>query len=363
MDELPNLRPRWERHETNPGLTLPLVPWPAMLAVSTVTTLDAAGRMESLPYGSVCENFDSDVKRKEFGAPLQGRLRAQPQRISAPDRMALRVAPGQFATPAEPAPKQEPPTRRNAETPSDERELPAQPERASTSASRTAKPADRASSKTAEGWRKIAAGASKGRYPASVRAIAEQMLIEGASPEEVVKAAHERGFTRLKRDTVQRWLDESPELSEQTLRRQAETAVALRQSLATDLGSPEARLAEALLFAGLARPRTLEPVAAGTVATLGIVWRKQLESENRILRRQAERLRQRNRSISRRIVRARLRLERMRWKLLERQVSRFGASAAEDTGDDFLVPELLIELRKLRRATAERKKGHRRGEK
>jgi hypothetical protein len=209
----------------------------------------------------------------------------------------------------------------------------------------------------ADAWTKVAVRATRGRFPSAVRAVAEQMLIEGASPEEVVQAAHDRGLVRLKRGTVQHWLESNPELREQALRRQAETAEALRRSLAADRGSPEARLAEAALFAGLSRPlKRGSRFVPGGQADLDVSMREQLERENRLLRRQAERLEQRKRSITRRIIRARLRLERMRWSLLERHVSQLYSAIEGDVRDEALAPELLEGLRRLRRLTGGRRK-------
>ena len=219
------------------------------------------------------------------------------------------------------------------------------------------RPAARPIRAAADAWANLRVRGNRGRYSAAVRAVAEQMLIEGASPEEVVQAAHDRGFVRLKRRTVQRWLDQNPQLSEQALRRQAETAEALRRSLAADLGSPEARLAEAALFAGLSRERERgSPFRPKALASLDASTLEQLESENRALRRRAERLEQRKRWMTRRIVRARLRLERMRWSLLERQVSRLYTAIEDELRDESLVPELLEALRKLRRLTSKRRK-------
>ena len=209
----------------------------------------------------------------------------------------------------------------------------------------------------ADAWSNLRVRGKRGRYSAAVRAVAEQMLIEGASPEEVVQAAHDRGFLRLKRGTVQRWLDQNPQLSEQALRRQAEAAEALRRSLATDLGSPEARLAEAALFAGLSRARKRGSLLAPTaLASFDASTLEQLESENRALRRRAENLEQRKRWMTRRIIRARLRLERMRWSLLERQVARLYTAIEGELGGESLAPELLEALRKLRRLTASKRR-------
>jgi hypothetical protein len=183
------------------------------------------------------------------------------------------------------------------------------------------------------------------------------MLIEGASPEEVVQAAHDRGLVRLKRSTVQRWLDGNKDLRERSIRRRAETAEALRRSLGADLDSPAARLAEAALFAGLSRPRKRRFDRVGMAALEGSL-REQLEQENKMLRRQAERLEQRKRFITGRIIRARLRLERMRWRLLQREVSRLYSAIEGEDRRQALAPQLMESLRNLRRLAGG---GHRKG--
>ena len=239
-------------------------------------------------------------------------------------------------------------------------ETPVEPDAASPAAG-AEPPAGTAGWTAADAWAEVAVRGKRGRFPAAVRAVAEQMLIEGASPEEVVRAAHDRGFARLKRRTVQGWLDSNPDLRERALRRQAETAEALRRSLEAGSGSPEARLAQAALFAGLSRPlKRGARFGPGGRAALGVSMQEQLERENRVLRSKAQRLEQRKRSITRRILRARLRLERMRWSLLDRQVSRLDSAIEHELRGELLAPEVLEGLRKLRRL-ARGRRGQRRG--
>lgn len=328
MDERARGKAESVGSEVDAGAMLSLVPpslWPRLALISGISPLGAAGQGESDTQARVllelAERSAPDPARDQT-LGVDGKGREQSGSAMADPEPPARLFPASSAAGGEPMKRAEP--RANAQ--------------------------NHAPRQQADAWAKVTVQGNRGRLPAALRAVAEQMLIEGASPEEVVQAARNQGLRRLKRSTLQRWLDHNPDLRERSLRRQAETAEALRRSLAGDLGSPEARLAEAALFAGLSRPlKRSSRVGARGLAALERSMQAQLERENRSLRRRAERLQQRKRSITRRIIRARLRLEGMRWRLLQRHVSQLYSVIEAAGGGEALAPQLVEGLRSLGR--------------
>jgi hypothetical protein len=160
-----------------------------------------------------------------------------------------------------------------------------------------------------------------GRPPRAVKALVEQMLEEGASPEEVLATAHQRGILGLSRRMVEKWVAHDGSLGERLIRRQAKAAEQLQRSLADDRFSPAARLAEAALFAGLAPSAQNWPAAVRHLAGVESARWQKLRGENERLRDQAQRLAARQRSITRRLRRAQARVERVRWELVQQRLA------------------------------------------
>ncbi|HEY6290163.1 MAG TPA: hypothetical protein VI455_01195 [Terriglobia bacterium] len=189
----------------------------------------------------------------------------------------------------------------------------------------------------------------RGPIPPAVRSLAQQMLAEGASPEEVVAMARKQGVSQVTPATVKRWIDRNPTLRENAIRRQVEAVEQLKKSLAEGDASPSARLAEAALFAGLAQP----PKANSRLDLQGFIlvqssMCQELERENAVLRRRAQKLEARKDSITRRIERAQARLEHVRWRAvllclvhLHGPFTRLHAGA-ELAGDDQLSPDSTV---------------------
>ena len=188
----------------------------------------------------------------------------------------------------------------------------------------------------------------RGRPPGALKAIVQQMLVEGASPEEVLATARQRGILGLNRRTVERWAARDGSLHERLVRRQVKTAEQLQRSLADGRPSQVARLAEAALFAGLAPSAQSGPgLRLRGLAGIGSALREELESENERLERQAQRLAARQQSITRRLRQARVRVDRVRWELVRRRLAWLGRAIERRSRRGALGQPLLETLRSL----------------
>jgi hypothetical protein len=164
--------------------------------------------------------------------------------------------------------------------------------------------------------------AGRRRLPQFVQALAEQMLSQGSTAEEVARTARECGFTQTTAAKVDRWLDEDEEARERIIRRQAEMAKDLRDSISpadateelpADLALLEAQAAASL--AGTSSPRDVQCVAA-----IHRSLRAQLQIENDSLKRRAKRLEARKAYLTRRIEHAKMRLDHARLQVVQRRL-------------------------------------------
>ena len=163
----------------------------------------------------------------------------------------------------------------------------------------------------------------RGPVPLEIRKLAQQMLAEGASPEEVVAASRARGVGRITEATVKHWLTRNPKLRERALKRQIEAVKLLGKTLEEGGGPAKARLADAARFAGLAqsaqgRSRLDLPKLVELHSSM---W-DSLQRENVALKHRALKLEAEKVSISRRIEAIRMRVDRMRWQVVQQQLDR-----------------------------------------
>jgi len=181
-------------------------------------------------------------------------------------------------------------------------------------------------------------GSKRGPLPPVIRRLAQQMLADGASPEEVVAMSRRQGCPRVTLATVKHWMERNPELREIVFRRQVEAAAQLKRSLAGGEITLEARLPEAALArlteASIGRPihkghsresgnlRDSGNLTFDGTVPLPAPVRAQLVRENAALRRRARTLEVRTESILRRIANTQTRVEQMRWQVVQKQLGR-----------------------------------------
>jgi hypothetical protein len=197
----------------------------------------------------------------------------------------------------------------------------------------------------------------RGPVPVEIKALAQQMLAEGASPEEVVETARARGSGRITEATVKRWLGRYPKLRERARQRQIEAVSLLERRLAQGRDSTKAQLAEAARFAGLAVP----PGARSRLDVPRLVelhasmW-DSLQRENIALKQRALELEAQKESISRRIDAVRTVVDRMRWLAVQEQLDQLWDVVSEIGAPEKLARPLADTLRNLYRAAGRPKK-------
>jgi len=187
-----------------------------------------------------------------------------------------------------------------------------------------------------------------GRPARAVKALVEQMLVEGAGPEEVLATARQRGILGLNRRTVEKWVARDGSLHERLIRRQVKAADELRRSLTDDRLSPAARLAEAALFAGLGlAAQDWRPAGVRRLPEVESAPWEALQRENERLREEAERLAARQEAITRRLERARARVNRARRELLQQRLGRLRRAIERPSRCGALGPRFLENLQGL----------------
>lgn len=197
----------------------------------------------------------------------------------------------------------------------------------------------------------------RGPVPVEIKALAQQMLAEGASPEEVVETARARGSGRITEATVKRWLGRYPKLRERARQRQIEAVSLLERRLAQGRDPAKARLAEAARFAGLAVPpgHRSRLDLPGLVELQASVW-DSLQRENIALKHRALELEAQKESISRRIDAVRTVVDRMRWQAVQKQLDQLWDVVSDMGAPEKLGRPLADTLRNLYRAAGRPKK-------
>jgi hypothetical protein len=191
----------------------------------------------------------------------------------------------------------------------------------------------------------------RGPVPLRIKTLAQQMLAEGASPEEVVATARARGSGRITEATVKRWLGRDPRLRERARQRQIE-AVSLLEERLSQGGDPATTR-----FAGL----TLPPGSRSRLDVPGLVelhssiW-DSLQRENIALKRRALELEAQKESISRRIDAVRTVVDRMRWHAVQEQLDQLWDIVSTMSAPGKLARPLADTLRNLYRAAGRPKK-------
>ena len=197
----------------------------------------------------------------------------------------------------------------------------------------------------------------RGPVPTQIKHLAQQMLAEGASPEEVVATARARGSGRITNATVKRWLGRDPKLRERARQRQIEAMNLLGKRLSENNSTAKERLAEAARFAGLALPPgTRSRLDLPKLVELHASMWESLQLENIELKQRALELEAQKDSISRRIEAVRTVVDRMRWQAVQKQLDQLWDVVTDMGAPDKLGRPLADTLRNLYRAAGREKK-------
>ncbi|MBZ5565881.1 MAG: hypothetical protein LAP13_26110 [Acidobacteriia bacterium] len=122
------------------------------------------------------------------------------------------------------------------------------------------------------------------KLPAEMRTLVDEMLVDGATFEDVAEAVQERGGIRLALRAVQRYFRSNPALQQQRIKHQLETAQALKEAV----GNPESAqkdLVDAVLLTGLMRVNRRDVELTAQNAVVDHYRRQNLrirENQNRI---------------------------------------------------------------------------------
>ncbi len=120
--------------------------------------------------------------------------------------------------------------------------------------------------------------------PVELQELVKQLLIEGATFEDVVEAVNERGAEGVTLEAVEHFSRSDPGLQQQRVQWQLDTAKLLKQA-SDDPGSLEGQLLEAIILTGLMRV-----TRQGTNFDLPHAMRQRIEQENLYLKNQLLRL-------------------------------------------------------------------------
>ncbi len=152
------------------------------------------------------------------------------------------------------------------------------------------------------------------RLPDDLRHSVEQMMVEGATLEDIVETIHERHKLRVTLQAVQNFFRSRLDLQQLRIKRQLETARALKKAL----GNPQSgqgELADAVLLTGLMRVTR----RSAEFRVRDAVFEK-YQRENLRLHQQAARLRVQKFNLDKRLLEARLRTEALRSRQLQEKV-------------------------------------------
>ena len=161
------------------------------------------------------------------------------------------------------------------------------------------------------------------RLPQFVQALAEQMLAQGSTSEEVARAARECGFSQTTAAKVDRWLRQDAEARERLIRRQVKTAKDLQASIGAGGDATDELRADVALLgeqAESAATGTSAPLDVQNLAAIHRSLRAQLKIENDSLKRRAKRLLARKAYLARRIEHAQMRLDHARLEVVQRRL-------------------------------------------
>ena len=177
--------------------------------------------------------------------------------------------------------------------------------------------------------------------PADLRQLVEQMLTDGGTFEDVVDAVAERGGPSVTLSAVENFFRGNLTLQQERVRRQVETARALKQALGKS-GSGQARLAEAALLTGLMRLSR-----KGSELNLKDAMRERLERENLSLKQRLLRLQVRKAVQDQEFARAHIRAELAKWQLTKIRIAELQRTLDTEGKQAKLGPETMLKIQEI----------------
>jgi hypothetical protein len=177
--------------------------------------------------------------------------------------------------------------------------------------------------------------------PEHLHKVVDRMLIKGATFDDVVQAIDGSGEATITLGAIELYFRSNVKLQEERVQFQTKTARELRRAYG-DPNSAQSDLAEAVILTGLMGLRR------GTAATeLQQATRAKDQNENFRLKEETFRLRMKKFVLDRRMMRARLRAEEAKLKLVASKISQLARELEEAEGATTLSPEMIQRIQEV----------------
>lgn len=174
-----------------------------------------------------------------------------------------------------------------------------------------------------------------------LRKLVETMLVDGGTFEDVVEAVKERGKEQITLQAVQNFFRSNLGLQQQRIKRQRETAQALRQALG-DPASGQQELADAILMTGLMRVSR----RGSEFSAKDAVYEK-YERENLRLKQELSKQKEQKLRLDKRIALTRWKSEQTRTELARARLLELQQMLDARKGQQHLGPETLQKIQEI----------------
>lgn len=177
--------------------------------------------------------------------------------------------------------------------------------------------------------------------PDDLRELVETMLVDGATFEDVVETLNERGRQKITLHAVQNFFRSNLGLQQQRIKRQRETALALRKALGNPASGQQA-LADAILMTGLMRVSR-----HGSEFTTKDAMYEKYERENLRLKQELTKQKEQKLHLDRRIALTRWRSEQARMELARARLRELQQMLDARKDQHHLGPETLQKIQEI----------------
>ncbi|MGH9397179.1 MAG: hypothetical protein ACRD18_10065 [Terriglobia bacterium] len=177
--------------------------------------------------------------------------------------------------------------------------------------------------------------------PPELRDLVRQMLVDGATFEDVVEAIAESGDTSIPLRAIESYFRSDLDIQKERIKRQLQTAKVLREAL-TDPKSGHTELAEAVLITGL-----MGVNRRSVSSSLQQAIRVKDQHANQSLKEEASRLRIEKFAMDKKVLAARLRAEETKQELIRTKLSHLQQALERNGEDKILGPEIIRQIHEI----------------
>ena len=179
------------------------------------------------------------------------------------------------------------------------------------------------------------------KLPAELRGLVERMLVEGATFEDTVEAVNERGPEGVTLKAIEDFFRSSLALQQQRIKRQVQTAEALKKALG-DPRSGLAQLADAVLLTGLMRLNK-----RGADFDFHDAMKEYYQRENLRLKQEVVDLKKSKLELEQKMARARMKTELVKWKLAKGRIIELKRAVEANGKNQKLGPETIQKIQEI----------------